>query len=295
MWYAVTLYADAAHAEALSDALMSHGALSVGIEDADAGTEREQPQFGEPGTQLRPLWQTSKVVALFDPGSDLPSAVAAGAADAGLAEVPSFTVAEVQEQNWVQLTQSQFDPIRIDERLWIVPSWHDAPDPDAINIVLDPGMAFGTGSHPTTRLCLQWLCRHVHPGDSVLDYGTGSGILGIAAARLGAANVVAVDIDEAALMAAQENAQRNEVSLSLQHSRDPLDARFDRVVANILTNPLRVLAPLLAARVKPGGSIALSGVLATQADEVREAYRPYLHLEVAAEMEGWVLLEGKCP
>jgi len=195
----------------------------------------------------------------------------------------------------VHLTQSQFDPIRIDERLWIVPSWHDAPDPDAINIVLDPGMAFGTGSHPTTRLCLQWLCRHVHPGDSVLDYGTGSGILGIAAARLGAANVVAVDIDEAALMAAQENAQRNEVSLSLQHSRDPLDARFDRVVANILTNPLRVLAPLLAARVKPGGSIALSGVLATQADEVREAYRPYLPLEVAAEMEGWVLLEGKCP
>src|SRR5512143_2476655 len=135
MWYAVTLVADTAHAEALSDALLSRGAVSVAIEDADAGTEREQPQFGEPGAQLHPMWQTSKVVALFDAGGDLQSAIAASAADAGLVEVPSFTVEKVQEQNWVQLTQSQFEPIRIDERLWIVPSWHDAPDPGAINIV----------------------------------------------------------------------------------------------------------------------------------------------------------------
>lgn len=295
MWYAVTLYADAAHAEALSDALLNHGALSVSVEDADAGTEREQPQFGEPGAQLRPLWRTSKVVALFDPASDLRSAIGAGATDAGLDEVPSFTVEEVQEQNWVQLTQSQFDPIRIDERLWIVPSWHGAPDPDAVNIVLDPGLAFGTGSHPTTQLCLRWLCRHMRAGETVLDYGTGSGILGIVAAKLGASGVVAVDIDEAALAAAGENARRNEVRLTLQHSSDPLDARFDRVVANILTNPLRVLAPLLSGRVRPGGTIALSGVLAAQADDVRAAYQPYIALNVASELDGWVLLEGMRP
>lgn len=295
MWYAVTLYADAAHAETLSDALLNHGALSVSVEDADAGTEREQPQFGEPGAQLRPLWRTSKVVALFDPASDLRSAIGAGATDAGLDEVPSFTVEEVQEQNWVQLTQSQFDPIRIDERLWIVPSWHGAPDPDAVNIVLDPGLAFGTGSHPTTQLCLRWLCRHMRAGETVLDYGTGSGILGIVAAKLGASGVVAVDIDEAALAAAGENARRNEVRLTLQHSRDPLDARFDRVVANILTNPLRVLAPLLSGRVRPGGAIALSGVLAAQADDVRAAYQPYIALNVASELDGWVLLEGMRP
>jgi len=295
MWYAVTLYADAAHAETLSDALLNHGALSVSVEDADAGTGREQPQFGEPGAQLRPLWRTSKVVALFDPASDLRSAIGAGATDAGLDEVPSFTVEEVQEQNWVQLTQSQFDPIRIDERLWIVPSWHGAPDPDAVNIVLDPGLAFGTGSHPTTQLCLRWLCRHMRAGETVLDYGTGSGILGIVAAKLGASGVVAVDIDEAALAAAGENARRNEVRLTLQHSRDPLDARFDRVVANILTNPLRVLAPLLSGRVRPGGAIALSGVLAAQADDVRAAYQPYIALNVASELDGWVLLEGMRP
>ncbi|AVZ80120.1 50S ribosomal protein L11 methyltransferase [Zoogloeaceae bacteirum Par-f-2] len=292
MWISVTLQADAARAEALSDALIEAGALSVGIEDADAGTAAEKPQFGEPGHHPTRLWDHSRVVALFDGETDLTLALAQAASTAGFAAVPPFTVEEVAEQNWVQLTQSQFEPIRISERMWIVPSWHDAPDPSAINIALDPGMAFGTGSHPTTRLCLQWLCEAVRAGDQVLDYGCGSGILGIAAAKLGAAEVLGIDIDDKALQAAQDNAQRNRVSLRLQHSRLPLEQRFDIVVANILTNPLCVLAPLLAARLKPGGRLALSGILDTQAEQVIAAYAPFIALEVGDTQEGWVRLEG---
>ncbi|HJV25113.1 MAG TPA: 50S ribosomal protein L11 methyltransferase [Aromatoleum sp.] len=295
MWISVTLQAEARKAEALSDALMEAGALSVSIEDADAGTEAEKPQFGEPGHLPVGLWDHSRVLALFDADGDIAVALAQAAAEAGFDAVPPFTLEEVAEQNWVQLTQSQFDPIQINERMWIVPSWHEAPNPDAINIELDPGMAFGTGSHPTTSLCLGWLCDNVQPGTKVLDYGCGSGILGIAAARLGAGDVLGIDIDDKALEAAQDNAHRNGVSLRLQHSREPLDATFDVVVANILTNPLCVLAPALAARVAPGGRIALSGVLDTQTEQVIAAYAPFLELRVGATREGWVRLEGFRP
>jgi ribosomal protein L11 methyltransferase len=295
MWLSVTLEADAERAEALSEALLDCGALSVSIEDADAGTAAERPQFGEPGQFPTGLWDHSRVVALVEAAADLLPLLAAAAAQAGLAEVPRYTVEEVAEQNWVQLTQSQFDPIRITDGLWIVPSWHEAPDPAAINIELDPGMAFGTGSHPTTHLCLEWLTENVAPGVTVLDYGCGSGILAIAAARLGAADVLGVDIDPKALEAAAANAERNAVALRLQHSAAPLDERFDRVVANILTNPLCLLAPALAARLAPGGRLALSGVLETQAEQVIAAYAPYLPLRVGASREGWVRLEGGRP
>jgi ribosomal protein L11 methyltransferase len=181
MWISVTLQAEAAKAEALSDALMEAGALSVSIEDADAGTEAEKPQFGEPGHLPTALWDHSRVIALLEADADLPTLLATASGAVGLPGVPPYTTETVAEQNWVQLTQSQFDPIRITDRLWIVPSWHEAPDANAINIELDPGMAFGTGSHPTTRLCLEWLCDTVQPGQTVLDYGCGSGILGIAA------------------------------------------------------------------------------------------------------------------
>ncbi len=294
-WLSVSIAAHAAHAEALSDALLALGALSVGIEDADAGTARETPQFGEPGSAPAPLWAHSRIVALFARDADIPLLVAAAAGEAGLEATPHFDTIEVAEQDWVRLTQSQFEPIRINDRLWIVPSWHEAPDPKAVSLVLDPGLAFGTGSHPTTRLCLEWLCASVRPGASVLDYGCGSGILAIAAARLGAAHVTGVDIDENALGAAAGNADRNGVALRLLHSKHPLETTFDIVVANILTNPLCVLAPLLAGRVRPGGSIALSGVLSAQADQVRRAYRPYLEPAVWREREGWVLLEGVRP
>ena len=294
MWISAALLTDAAHAEALSDALFERGALSVSVEDADAGTERETPQFGEPGSPAAPLWATSRVIALFEPADDLPARIAGAANAAGLDDVAP-TLTEVAEQNWVQLTQSQFEPIRINERLWIVPSWHEAPDPAAICIELDPGMAFGTGSHPTTHLCLDWLTQNVGSEERVLDYGCGSGILGIAAAKLGAGQVVGVDIDDNALIAARDNAQRNGTTLELRHTRDALDETFDRVVANILTNPLCVLAPLLAGRVAPGGRIALSGVLETQAQQVIDAYAPWLPLHVGASLDGWVRLEGARP
>ena len=187
MWLSVSLLADAARAEALSDALMEHGALTVSIDDADAGTAAEQPQFGEPGHLPESLWARSRVVALFDPDDDIEACLADAARQVGLSPLPEFSVEYVAEQNWVQLTQSQFEPIHVTDGLWIVPSWHEAPDPRAVNIRLDPGMAFGTGSHPTTRLCLRWLMDTVRPGLSVLDYGCGSGILAIAAARFGGA------------------------------------------------------------------------------------------------------------
>ena len=298
MWIAVTLQADAARAEALSDALMEAGALSVSIEDADAGTDAETPQFGEPGHFPSALWDHSRVIALIDGGTstdELEAMLAVAAQAAGLASVPPFSTAEVAEQNWVQLTQSQFEPIRISERLWIVPSWHTAPDPTAINIELDPGMAFGTGSHPTTQLCLEWLCDHVSAGCSVLDYGCGSGILAIAAAKLGAGEVLGIDIDEKAVEAARDNAERNATAIRLQHSGVPLADCFDIVLANILTNPLCVLAPAIAARVAPGARVALSGVLETQAAQVIEAWAPFIALQVGATHEGWIRLEGQRP
>lgn len=294
MWITVTLQAEADRAEALSEALMDVGALSVSIEDADAGTDAERPQFGEPGHHPVGLWEHSRVIALFSADAEITDLLVRAAAMTGLEPLPPYTLDEVAEQNWVQLTQSQFDPIRITDRLWIVPSWHHAPDASAINIELDPGMAFGTGSHPTTRLCLEWLCDRVTPGMSVLDYGCGSGILGIAAARLGAGDVLGVDIDERAMEAAAYNVERNAVSMRLQHTRHALETRFDIVVANILTNPLCVLAPVLAARVHPGGYLALSGVLETQAQQVIDAYAPYIALESGASHEGWVRLQGRC-
>ena len=298
MWVSVALETDAAHADPLSEALLAAGAISVGVEDAQAGTDLETPQFGEPGgiddQPIVPLWAESRVVALFDPAPDLIHRIAAATAAAGIDDLPEIELQDVAEQDWVRLTQAQFDPIRVDERLWIVPSWHAAPDPNAINLILDPGLAFGTGSHPTTFLCLQWLSETLCGGKTVLDYGCGSGILGIAAAKLGAASVLGVDIDDNALIAARDNAANNQVTLALRHSKEPLDERFDIVIANILTNPLCVLAPLLAGRMTAGGHIALAGVLASQAEQVIAAYAPWLALHVGAEREGWVRLEGEC-
>ncbi|HQR03914.1 MAG: 50S ribosomal protein L11 methyltransferase [Proteobacteria bacterium] len=292
MWISASVLADAQHAEALSDALMERGALSVSVEDALAGTDAETPQFGEPGSPTTPLWEQSRVVALFDPDDNVVDRILSACAEIGL-ERPDIQQEEIEEQNWVQLTQSQFEPIRINDRLWIVPSWHQAPDPDAINIALDPGLAFGTGSHPTTFLCLQWLCDNVARGLSVLDYGCGSGILAIAARKLGAGPTLGVDIDEKALAAADRNAAQNGVTLELRHSRQTLEESFDIVVANILTNPLCVLAPLLTRRIAPGGRIALSGVLEPQAGQVIEAYAPFITLRIGDHHDGWCRLEGR--
>lgn len=294
-WLSVTLETDCAHAEALADALMDGGALSATIEDAAAGTPEEKPQFGEPGAITAPGWDRSRIAALFATDADVAAIVAASASACGLVETPDYATETVAEQNWVQLTQSQFDPIRISGRLWIVPSWHEAPDPAAINLILDPGMAFGTGSHPTTRLCLEWLECTLQGGESVLDYGCGSGILAIAAARLGAASVHGVDIDPQAIVAARANAERNAVSACFSDSSLPVSGTFDVVVANILSNPLKVLAPAICSHVRAGGRLALSGILSDQADELIAIYREWIPLVVADSREGWVCLAGSRP
>ncbi|RKU03840.1 50S ribosomal protein L11 methyltransferase [Burkholderia sp. Nafp2/4-1b] len=281
------------HAEALSDALLDLGALSVSVEDADADTPDEQPLFGEPGlVPDRTAWQHSRVIALLSPDHEPAVLLTAALNEIGVAEPPKFDVREVEEQDWVRLTQSQFEPIPIGERIWVVPSWHDAPDPDALILELDPGLAFGTGSHPTTRLCMEWLEQSVKPGQSVLDYGCGSGILAILAQKCGANPVVGIDIDPQAVESARQNSERNRAEVTYGLPDACPAGEFDIVVANILSNPLKLMASMLASKVKPGGRIALSGVLARQADEVAAVYARYVDISVWREHEGWVCLAG---
>lgn len=290
-WRALVVEVAAARAEALADALLERGAASVAIEDADAGTAAERPVFDEPGAPAG-AWRRARLRALVDPAVDAGELLRAAAIEAGLAGAPPLALEAVDEIDWVRASQAQFTPIRVSERLWVVPSWHAAPDPDALNIVLDPGLAFGTGSHPTTRLCLRWLERHVTPGASVLDYGTGSGILAIAACKLGARNVVGVDVDPAAVAAARANAALNRVGAQFRDAATPVSLVADLVVANILANPLLVLAPVLAAHCRPGGRIALAGLLEAQGATIATAYAPWFDLGVFAAEDGWIALEG---
>jgi ribosomal protein L11 methyltransferase len=291
-WQSLKIEADEQAAEALSDALLELGALSVSLEDAHAGTSDEKAIFGEPGGPQPGLWQASVVSALFSPGADLPEIVRLAASAAKLTAAPKFHIEDVPEQDWVRLTQSQFEPIRISDRLWIVPSWHSAPEPDAINLVLDPGLAFGTGSHPTTRLCLQWLEQNIQGGETVFDYGCGSGILAIVALKLGAARAVGVDIDQQAVTSSVQNAEQNHVPAEFFLPDDAPKFLADVVVANILTNPLKMLAPLLAGTARAGGRIVLSGILAEQAEDVRQLYNAWFDMEPAVLDQGWARLVG---
>jgi ribosomal protein L11 methyltransferase len=264
----------------------------VSLEDADAGTVDETPLFGEPDYPTAELWPHSIAVVLLDEHADVAATLAAAAKRAGLPAPADYAIESVAEQDWVRLTQSQFDPIPISPRLWIVPTWHDAPDSRAINLKLDPGLAFGTGSHPTTRLCLRWLDDHLQGGETLLDYGCGSGILAIAATKLGAARVDGVDIDEQAVTASRDNAALNEVTACFCLPGELASGQYDVVVANILTNPLKGMAPLLAGRVRRGGQLVLSGILAEQADEVTAVYRDWFVFDPPAVDEGWVRLAG---
>lgn len=300
-WIEIIIEVAREQAEPLSDALMDAGALSVSVEDADEGTVNEKPIFGEPGMEPdEAAWDRSRVVALAEKDSDHRAIVAEAAAAIGLAEVPSHTVRTVEEQDWVRLTQSQFAPIHIGKNIWVVPSWHDAPDPAALVLELDPGLAFGTGSHPTTRLCMEWLEAHAPANKTVLDYGCGSGILAMVASKLGARSVIGVDIDPQAIESAHFNAERNQCQIEFAlpeafGEAHPASEKFDVVVANILSSPLKLMAPMLAGRVAAGGSLILSGVLARQAEEVAAAYAPFIRLSVWAEHEGWVALSGSLP
>lgn len=291
-WQSLKIQAEGETAEILSDALMDLGALSSSIEDADAQTEDEQPIFGEPGEPPPGMWQHNVVSALFDNETDI-SAIMRALAEATGQHNLNYAVEKVEEQDWVRATQSQFDPIRIRDDLWIVPSWHDAPNPEALNIVLDPGLAFGTGSHPTTHLCLAWLADQLKPGESVLDYGCGSGILAIAAKRRGAGKVLGVDIDPQAMVASRYNADNNQaadIDFVLPNDMPAIEA--DVVVANILSSPLKLLAPALAGHCRKGGRIVLSGVLAEQAEEVGSCYAPWFDMNTPVFMDNWSLLTG---
>jgi len=278
-------------AESLSDALLELGAVSVDATDALAGTPDEEAQYGEPGMAPK-AWTVSLIKALFPPEIE-PLAALREVCDALDATLPEAKVEPLPEQDWVRLTQSQFNPIHVSPRLWIVPSWCEAPVDGAEVLVLDPGLAFGTGSHPTTRLCLQWLDGHLRPGLRVLDYGCGSGILAIAALKLGACSARGIDIDPQAVEAARLNAERNGVAARFVVADEAAVAPARIVIANILANPLMVLAPLLAGLTLPGGRIALAGILAEQAAAVLAAYAGAFDMRCEAEDEGWVLLTGQ--
>lgn len=297
-------------AEALSDALLLTGVLSVSVEDADGDTDHESPLYGEPG--LEPTvnaWRRNRVVALLPMGQS-PMDTLEQVRDAGGGNYldTHWTVRDVPDQDWVGLTQGQFGPIQIGERIWIVPSWHrDDPDlsstiittrkdsSDIVRIELDPGLAFGTGSHPTTHLCLEWLAAHLNSGQTVLDYGCGSGILAIAAKLLGAGRTLAVDIDPQAVESTRYNALNNQVDVQPLLPADLPEGQSDVVVANILSSPLKVMAPLLTDRVAPGGHLVLSGILDWQAEELIQTYSPKIALSVWKTRDVWVCLHGRKP
>ncbi|HET7833741.1 MAG TPA: 50S ribosomal protein L11 methyltransferase [Gallionella sp.] len=292
-WLTLIVETDANHAEALSEALLELGALSVDLLDADADTPDEQAIFGEPGEPPPGVWQHNRVSALLEADQDVRAILKEAAARVGLPDLPEHRIETLADNDWVRLTQSQFDPIRISPRLWIVPTWHTPTDPQAINIALDPGLAFGTGSHPTTRLCLRWLDANIKGGESVLDYGCGSGILAIAALKLGAARAVGVDVDSQAVRASHDNAIANQVeNVQFFLPDDAPHGHYDVVVANILTNPLRMLAPLLANAARPGGQIVLSGILEEQAQDVMNIYQQWFDMTAPVFEDGWACLSG---
>jgi ribosomal protein L11 methyltransferase len=291
-WLTLTVDADAAGADTLSESLLELGALSVEVQDADAGTKDEQAVFGEPGEPDAHLWSHSRITALFPADAAVDEVIQQAAKSSGLSTVPAYHVSMLADADWVRLTQSQFEPIHISQRLWIVPTWHTPPDPAAINIVLDPGLAFGTGSHPTTSLCLRWLDANIKGGEDVLDYGCGSGILAIAAFKLGAASVTGVDLDSQAIQASIVNASVNQVPAQFYLPDNVPTMQTDIVVANILTNPIKLLAPLIASYTRNGGQIALSGILESQAGEVTEVYSQWFDLEPFIVEDGWVCISG---
>lgn len=290
-WLSLKIAAQDDTADLISDTLMDLGALSAIIEDANAETLDEQPIFGEPGDPPPGIWQKNLVSALFNDDVNVDTVMASLSNSTNISNL-SYSTEHIAEQDWVRATQSQFDPIKITDNLWIVPTWHQAPNLDAINIVLDPGLAFGTGSHPTTHLCLQWLSEVVRPNLSVLDYGCGSGILAIASKRLGAPIVVGTDIDAQAIIASEYNAEQNNVSATFVDASQFKSALFDIVVANILSSALSVLAPALAGACSSGGKIALSGILKEQAQDVAAIYAQWFEMDAPIFMDAWVLITG---
>ena len=289
-WLLLKIQANDQNAESISDALMELGALSASIEDAHAETVAEQAIFGEPGDPPPGIWQQNIVTAMLDESADVMQLLSELKTATEIAQF-SYVTESIEEQDWVRATQAQFDPIHITDNLWIVPTWHTSPNKDAINIILDPGLAFGTGSHPTTHLCLEWLTQQSNL-NAVLDYGCGSGILAIAAEKLGAKNVVGVDIDDQAIIASRFNAKQNKTNIEFFDANAFEGQTFDIVVANILSSALMVLAPALAKYCKTGGKIALSGILEEQTEALVARYSEWFKMDVPIQKDAWILLTG---
>ena len=295
-WLLLKIQANENNADAISDALMSIGALSASIEDANAETAAEQAIFGEPSSQhieYAPpgIWQQNIITAMFDEDADIGHVINTLSTET---TIPKFQYSTeiIAEQDWVRATQAQFDPIKITDKFWIVPTWHVAPKQDAINIILDPGLAFGTGSHPTTHLCLEWLTTQSLQNNSVLDYGCGSGILAIAAKKLAAKHVVGVDIDDQAIIASNYNAQQNQVNIEFYDANCFSQQSFDIVVANILSSALMVLAPALSKYCKTGAKLALSGILESQKETLIARYSEWFNMDAPSQKDAWILLTG---
>ena len=291
-WIAAELILDGKTALLFADSLLEQGAISVDVTDAHDGTGEEQAIYLEPGEDIAVAWGDNRVVGMFALETDLDRVLHEAALASGLDEAPSHRSFRVEDQDWVRLTQNQFEPIIVSERIAIVPTWHQGAIDTEVTVVMDPGLAFGTGSHPTTSLCLDWLDRHLQPGQAVIDYGCGSGILAITAAKLGAAPVLGVDIDPQALESSRYNAERNGVRSRFAGVDEDVIETADIVIANILSGPLKVLAPLLSRLTRSGGRLVLSGILQAQADELMEIYRPWFEMHPPIVRDGWVLLDG---
>jgi len=291
--YELNLLCPEARVDVLSEALDALDALSVSVEDADAETEHEQALFGEPGMPPpKEGWQRSKMVALFAKEEEAQEAAVLLAAQDFFESCQILSIAAVPDQDWVRLTQSQFAPVEITPEFWIVPTWHEPPAQAREVIRLDPGLAFGTGTHPTTRMCLRWIATHAVTSQRVLDYGCGSGILAIGAAKFGASHIDAVDIDEAAVTSTELNAQANGVELNAGLP-ELAQGTYNTVLANILATPLKVLAPLLCSHVQAGGHLVLAGILERQEEELIQAYAPHLTLKVSDREDGWILMTAQ--
>ena len=287
-WLQVRLAITPEQAETYEDALLGVGAVSVTFMDAE-----DQPIF-EPDLGTTPLWSNTHLLALFEADTDPANLVAHLQLLTG-GELPAHEIEHIEDQDWERSWMDNFQPMRFGQRLWIVPSWHAAPQPEAVNLLLDPGLAFGTGTHPTTALCLEWLDGQDLNDCTVIDFGCGSGILAIAALLLGAPQAIGTDIDPQALEASRDNAGRNGIDPARFPVYLPADMPqqpADVVVANILAGPLVSLAPQITALVKAGGRLALSGILAEQAEEVRAAYADTFDLDPTAIKDGWVRISG---
>ena len=277
--------------DSISDYLIELGAISTSIEDTNLNQNNEELIFGVPNIESQQFWENNTVQALFEKKINI-EIIKAAIKNKFTDAILSLSTKDVEDTDWVKSTQTQFSPIRINDKLWIIPTWHKIQDKNAINLILDPGLAFGTGTHPTTHLCLLWLLDNINQNLSVLDYGCGSGILGIAAKKIGAKKVIGVDIDNQAIKASKDNSEMNNVQISWSNTKEKIDFKADLVVANILSSALSVLAPILAEHCITNGKIALSGILESQEDDIKKIYNSWFDLDPSYKKDGWVLISG---